>query len=215
MDHFSDINDLIRDNRIRKTQYQNMTFFSLIDVFAALLNTDKKRAQNYYHVFKKRLSDNGNALPLIIKLKAQSSDMKFYRTDFTNAEGIGFIYSQVEGNLNRRKTRIEYRQEDEVENFHPLVVAHLEEQGWQTKHHVRLRSGHIIDIIAVRDNIRYVVECKPQLTNMKLYTAIGQALCYQAEFDPNAVPALATYSSQVGAYETDCCNFANIKLITI
>ena len=215
MDHFSVISNLLDENRIRKVQYQDVTYFNLVDVFAVFLNTDRKHAQNYYHVFKGRLRDNNGVLPRIIKLKAQARDMKFYLTDFTNAEGIELVCSQIEGSINRRKIRLEYRQDDEVENFHPQVLSLLKERGWQTQHHVRLQSGHIIDIVAVLDNITYVIECKPHLTNSKLYTAIGQVLCYVQEYNRNAVPTLATYSDQVGNYEIDCCNSTNIKLIMI
>src|SRR6266496_910075 len=112
----SELSNLIQDKRIRKAQYQNTTYFSLIDVFAVLLNSDKKQARNYYHVVKKRLIDNNASLPYILKLKAQASDMKFYLTDFTNAQRIELVCSHVESNLDRRKIRIEYRQDDEVAN---------------------------------------------------------------------------------------------------
>jgi hypothetical protein len=67
--------------------------------------------------------------------------------------------------------------------------------GWQTAHHVRLDSGNVIDIVAHSSTRTYVIERKPEITNAKLYSAIGQVLCYRMEYDAAAIPTIAAYSS--------------------
>lgn len=156
------VNDLINDERVRKVEHEGKSYFSLIDAFSVLLNINRQQAQNYYHVFKKRLVDNHLNLPLIQQFKAQSFDRKFYLTEFTTLEGIEFFYSESQTNIKRRRVRSEERKSDEIINFHPKVEGFLQENGWQTQHHVRLLSGSVIDIVAYLGDIKYVVECKPE-----------------------------------------------------
>ena len=65
-------------------------YFSLIDIISVLIEqTDFKKAQNYWTTFKSRLKQEGNeSVTKCDKLKLQSSDEKFYKTDAVNTEII-------------------------------------------------------------------------------------------------------------------------------
>jgi len=65
-------------------------YFSVIDIIAALLEQkDFKKAQSYWTTLKSRLKREGNeSVTKCDKLKMQSSDGKFYKTDAANVETI-------------------------------------------------------------------------------------------------------------------------------
>jgi hypothetical protein len=209
------IDQLINDVHVRKIEDEGKSYFCLIDIFSVLLKADRRQAQNYYHVFKKRMLTDHISLPLIRQFKARAYDKKFYLTDFTTIEGIEFFYTQSKININRKNFRIEERKSDEVFNFHPKVVAFLQQKGWQTQHHVKLLSGSIIDIVAFSYEKQYVVECKPELNKSKLYAAIGQVLCYSQEYDAQAIPIIATYASEIDEYAVAHCKALEIIIIAI
>src|SRR3989339_1812909 len=65
-------------------------YFSVIDIIAALLEQkDFKKAQSYWTTLKSRLKREGNeSVTKCDKLKMQSSDGKFYKTEAANVETI-------------------------------------------------------------------------------------------------------------------------------
>lgn len=65
-------------------------YFSVIDIVAALIEqTDFKRAQSYWTTLKNRLKQEGNeSVTKCDKLKLQSADGKFYKTDVANVETL-------------------------------------------------------------------------------------------------------------------------------
>lgn len=95
------------------------------------------------------------------------------------------------------------------------MIALLSTRGWQAQHHVRLPSGGIIDIVAVHDGKKYVIECKVRLTKGKLYEAIGQVLCYCCEYDTEAIPAIASYHTEFDEYTRQCCERFRIAMIEV
>ncbi len=65
-------------------------FFSVIDIIAALIEQkDFKKAQSYWTTLKSRLKKEGSeSVTKCDKLKLQSADGKFYKTDVANAETL-------------------------------------------------------------------------------------------------------------------------------
>jgi hypothetical protein len=104
---------------------------------------------------------------------------------------------------------------DEVAVFHMKVLDYLKKESLKTHHHVAFPSGAIIDILAWSEDKTLIVECKPELSRQKLYTAIGQVLCYCKEYNSPCVPVIATYESEVGHYSMICCSALGIDLIAI
>jgi Holliday junction resolvase len=104
---------------------------------------------------------------------------------------------------------------DEILCMHPEVKAVLESNGWSTNHHVRLLSGHIIDFIAFKNNCILAIECKPEFSGQEFYSAIGQVICYAAEYDKDAHPTIATYSQRLTAYIVQMCKMNRVMLITL
>jgi hypothetical protein len=210
--------DLEFNPQIRKWQEGNLLYFSVIDTLAELRGTDFRKAQNYYHVLMRRLTLNGEHIPDIKRIKAKSSDGKMYLTDFTTLKGVEKLQELVARNIRNKTLREKVRQDDEVVNFHPIVIAQLEKMGWCIKHHVRLSSGKIIDIIAYQSkNLenRLVIECKPDLNGDQLFRTIGQVLCYWGEYDTEASAGIATYSKNIPDYARQSCHRLGIHLIEI
>ena len=216
MELCSDILDSLGNgSEVRKLRYDNEWYYSVIDVFADLLQASNNDARNYYHVLKHRFSQSGEEVaPKVKKLKLKAADGKMRRTDCTNIEGVQILQKRLEINIRNRDGRINRRQDDEVLIFHPKVIEHLEHEGWQVRHHVRLRSGHVIDIVGYHVDKVYIVECKPNLKK-SLYTTIGQVLCYRAEFNESGIPVIACYSTKKNRYARRCCEALGIQIIEI
>lgn len=72
-------------------------FFSVIDIIAALTEQqDFKKAQSYWTTLKSRLKKEGNeSVTKCDKLKMQSADGKFYKTDAANPETIFRLIQSV------------------------------------------------------------------------------------------------------------------------
>ena len=212
--------EAMKNPSIRRYELQGEYYFNVIDILAELRHTDYKTAQNFYHVLKNRIIKNGVEIPSLKRMKAKSLDGKSYFTDFVGPSGFIFIVDYIRPNLQKENYRVSIRQDDEIRNFHPEIIAFFEKQGWQVDHHVRLAFGSQIDMLAVAANElliqgMFIIECKPRLPRQNFYTAVGQILCYWAEFGQAVVPVIATLSSQINDYVETCCRALGIRLLAV
>ncbi|MFN8376444.1 MAG: hypothetical protein U0694_26680 [Anaerolineae bacterium] len=206
---------LIDSSVVRSEWYGNERYYSVLDVVANFLNTDRKTAKNYYHVMKKRLQRNGETIPNLRQIKAASIDGKLYYTEFTNIDGVQALQKLLEPKIKNRHNRVNIRKDDEVSNFHPKLVQYLRSMGWKTQHHVRLDSESVIDVVAQFCNQTYIIECKPVLTRTKFYQSVGQVMCYRIEYGLNSIPAIASYSSSITDNFREMCGNLGITLISL
>ena len=205
----------IPQSSIRYKQHNNERYYSIIDIIVQKRKVDFKTARNYYHVFKNRLVKNDHDLFWIKQLKLRATDNKMYKTDCTNAEGVVILNRLLNTYLEKISNRRHKRLDDEVINFHPVVITYFAKRGYQTSQHVSLPSGNIIDIIAKKDNFTAIIECKVHMTKTHLYHAIGQVLCYCSEYEVDAQPIIVYQSSHIDDYIMACCANLDIQIIKL
>jgi hypothetical protein len=200
-----------------RTVYRNgELYYSVVDFIGIFFNLDYQRARNYYNVLKNKWRRNGVNIAAIIQEKGLSADGKYYFTDFATLPTIGIIKKHLNSNIENRKRRIHYREDDEVIYFHPQIISLLERDGWQTIHHFTLPSGSIIDVIASKNEQTRIIECKPKLSRQNLYEAIGQVLCYKSEANlAGSQATIATYTDQLTEYVHSCCGALGIELLEV
>lgn len=82
--------ELFHGKEIRKTWHNEQWYFSVIDIIAVLTDqSDFKKSQSYWTTLKSRLKKEGNeSVTNCDKLKLQSADGKFYKTDVANIETL-------------------------------------------------------------------------------------------------------------------------------
>lgn len=188
MDIRQQIVDLFYSSNVRKDCFtpepeSYEIYCSIVDVIRELLGTDQNTAKNYYHVLKHRLGKNRETVTANFKkVKFLAEDGKYRYTDGAKLEDMFQFVLFMLPMIEKQRKRLQVRKDDEVRHFHPKVIAFFKEQGWSVHHHVTLPSGNMIDIVASREDKTYLIECKPQLTRERLYSAIGQVLCYRAEY---------------------------------
>jgi hypothetical protein len=202
------------DDSIRKIWHGGECFYSALDVVMQRLEMNKKQAQNYYHVLKRRMLIDGEPLNSV-QIKAKCDDGEYYLTDFVNIISLNRLSQTIEISRGRRYKRVDFRKDDEVVNFHPLVIRYFEAQNFTVEHHEVLPSGKVVDLIAVLGSTTYAVECKPYLSIQKFYTAVGQILSYCTELSASCRPAIACYRESIDRYIINTCEALNIVLIPI
>ena len=79
---------------------------------------------------------------------------------------------------------------------------------------MQLQSGKFIDLIAIKNDETIIIECKPKLRGGYLFRAIGQVLCYVAEYG-NATPILACLEGKVSKYAYKRCEDLGIEIIEV
>ncbi|MBD3313784.1 phage antirepressor protein [Candidatus Woesearchaeota archaeon] len=80
--------------RIRRVWYKDEWYFSVVDVVAAL--TDSEDARNYWKVLKHRLKqESSGVVTKCNQLKLLASDGKYYNTDAANTEALFRIVQSI------------------------------------------------------------------------------------------------------------------------
>jgi hypothetical protein len=214
------LEEALQNPNIRHYELQEEYYFSVIDILAELRNTDYKTAQNFYHVLKNRMAKNKIKIPTLKQIKARGFDGKFRLTDFVKSSGLHFLSDYIRPNFQKYAYRTLIRKDDEVLNFHPQIIAFFEDHGWQVNHHTKLNSGSEIDILAaITDKTLpqgvFIIECKPRLPRQNFYKAVGQTLCYCAEYGQDAIPVIATMSCEINDYIEHCCHALGINLLSL
>ena len=86
---------VFRGKGIRKTIHNNEWYFAVVDVIAALTDSDKPR-DYWYRMKKREAASSGIQLSTFCRqLKLEASDGKKYMTDVANTEGIFRIIQSV------------------------------------------------------------------------------------------------------------------------
>lgn len=117
-----DINKIaiFQNKEIRKVLYNGEWWFSVVDVIAALTDSNKPRV--YWSAMKTRVQNNdGFQLSTIcIQLKLESSDGKKYITDCSNTEGLFRVIQSIPSPkaepFKRWLARVGYERIQEIEN---------------------------------------------------------------------------------------------------
>ncbi len=215
-----DLLSFVHNNpKIRNIHQGGNIYYSVIDFIAEVQATDFFNAQNYFHTLHGRIKRNGEVIPDAKPLKAKALDGKNRNTLFTSITGLEYLLSYIEPNLKKRNYRIYTRRDDEIQILHKNAIAYFETEGYQTKHHVPLPSGNIIDIVALLPGrftdgyLTLIVECKTSLPKGKLYEAIGQVMCYRAEYHKTAIGVIVTFKSEITLYALEYCGKLGLMLL--
>jgi len=111
---------VFRGKQIRKTIYSNEWYFSIVDIIAALTDSDNPR--NYWNMMKAREKKQSEVQlsTLCVQLKLTSSDGKSYKTDCVDTEAafriIQSIPSPKAEPFKRWLAKVGYERVQEIEN---------------------------------------------------------------------------------------------------
>jgi len=141
--------------RIRRTWHDEQWFFSVVDIIAALTDSDNPR--NYWNMMKAReRKDSGVQLStLCVQLKLKSSDGKTYRTDCVNTEAafrvIQSIPSPKAEPFKRWLAQVGHERVQEIEN--PELAQQRMRELYQEKGYPQDWIEKRVRGIAVRDEL--------------------------------------------------------------
>lgn len=111
---------IFQGKKIRKIIHDNEWWFSVVDVVAAL--TDSENARDYWYKMKIRVeTEDGAQLSTICRqLKLESADSKKYETDCANTEGVFRIIQSIPSpkaeSFKRWLAKVGYERVQEIEN---------------------------------------------------------------------------------------------------
>lgn len=91
------ITNLFENNEIRSiwNSEEEEYYYSVVDVIAALTNSDYQKSRNYWKWLKGKLHNEGSELVSNTnQLKMKSKDGKYYNTDTLDTKGIFNLLSQ-------------------------------------------------------------------------------------------------------------------------
>lgn len=92
------ITNLFENNEIRSiwNSEEEEYYYSVVDVIAALTNSDYQKSRNYWKWLKGKLHNEGSKLVSITnQLKMKSKDGKYYNTDTLDTKGIFRLIESV------------------------------------------------------------------------------------------------------------------------
>ena len=92
------ITNLFENNEIRSiwNSEEEEYYYSVVDVIAALTNSDYQKSRNYWKWLKGKLHNEGSKLVSITnQLKMKSKDGKYYNTDNLDTKGIFRLIESV------------------------------------------------------------------------------------------------------------------------
>lgn len=92
------ITNLFENNEIRSiwNSEEEEYYYSVVDVIAALTNSDYQKSRNYWKWLKNKLNNEGSELVSNTnQLKMKSSDGKYYNTDTLDTQGIFRLIESV------------------------------------------------------------------------------------------------------------------------
>jgi hypothetical protein len=205
----------------RKVWQGDQVYLSVIDVIAVVYSTDHRKAKSLWSTLKGRLkeSDTQNILAGCQQVRLETPDGKQRLTDVISEKSLESLYwNYLYPNLRRKSGRLASGR-DEVTQFHAKVALQLTQNGFSLEHHFALPSGNIIDFVGRSNHNKIIVECKTSLTRTKTYSAVGQILCYCAEyeaaFEEKLIPYIAIPASTAEDYFLNCCERLNIRVICV
>lgn len=134
-----------------------------------------------------------------------ASDRKRYNVEHYSMKVVEYI--------RMRSHPSGYNGTSEVKDYQPIVVCLLENEGWDCVQSYRLPSGKIVDICAIRNDERMIIECKKSLKKMDFYRALGQVISYSVEIGHPVSLCLACPVGEVDEYAYSICKSLNISII--
>ena len=111
---------VFKGKKVRKTIYNNEWYFSIVDIIAALTESDNPR--NYWNMMKARENKQSEIQlsTFCVQLKLTSSDGKRYKTDCVNTEAafriIQSIPSPKAEPFKRWLAKVGYKRIQEIED---------------------------------------------------------------------------------------------------
>jgi Holliday junction resolvase len=205
----------VNGENIRKAWHNDEWYYSVIDMIAVLLDKETPLANTYWRKLKSRLIAEGNeTVTKCYSVKLPAVDGKRRFTDVVNYADAMLLIQEIERRNFKRKKRMQ-RKQDELENIHPMIRAKFEQEGWTVKRHLELPSGKRIDLLATRGGEMLIIECKRHLVNSELFNAIGQVLCYCAEYGNGARPVVACLEGGADDYTYNACGALGIQVMEV
>jgi hypothetical protein len=220
--HLNQIHEI--DPRIRHVLINGVSFWSIHDLYK--LYDRSTNPQRDWFRMKQRLKRLGYDVSANIKYYQFTDKMgrKNRATPVCTLDLLNIIVSNINIKhvLRSRDVHSDDELTDEVEVanevavLHPKVASFLTSERYVVEHHIVLPSRKIIDIVARdRDGGIMIVECKSALKGASLFQAIGQVLCYCAEYDQHAFATIACFIGGASEYAYRCCKALRIQILEV